>query len=238
MEKFMMFYSKYRDYILCAIILIVMFGVQAVFFWYFYNDINTLRKDFDKRNIYSVKVDKGVSNKLIVDIKGEVKKPGVYYLDKGKRVIDVVNKAGGFTIDADSSANNLSKKIFDEMVIVIYSKDEIRDFVHTKENEAIVEERCTSDIVSNNSCYTVSKDSKTNDKITSSKNNSSSEKKLVSINDATLEELMTLSGIGESKAKAIIEYRSKKKFNTIEELKEVSGIGDSLFEKIKGNITV
>ena len=49
---------------------------------------------------------------------------------------------------------------------------------------------------------------------------------------------MTLSGIGESKAKAIIEYRSKKKFNTIEELKEVSGIGDSLFEKIKGNITV
>ncbi len=238
MEKFMMFYSRYRDYILCAIILIVMLGVQAVFFWYFYNDINTLRKDFDKRNIYSVKVDKGVSNKLIVDIKGEVKKPGVYYLDKGKRVIDVVNKAGGFTIDADSSANNLSKKIFDEMVIVIYSKDEIRDFVHTKENEAIVEERCISDIVSNNSCYTVSKDSKTNDKITSSKNNSSSEKKLVSINDATLEELMTLSGIGESKAKAIIEYRSKKKFNTIEELKEVSGIGDSLFEKIKGNITV
>lgn len=238
MEKFMMFYSRYRDYILCAIILIVMLGVQAVFFWYFYNDINTLRKDFDKRNIYSVKVDKGVSNKLIVDIKGEVKKPGVYYLDKGKRVIDVVNKAGGFTIDADSSANNLSKKIFDEMVIVIYSKDEIRDFVHTKENEAIVEERCTSDIVSNNSCYTVSKYSKTNDKITSSENNSSSEKKLVSINDATLEELMTLSGIGESKAKAIIEYRSKKKFNTIEELKEVSGIGDSLFEKIKGNITV
>lgn len=238
MEKFIMFYSKYRDYILCAIILIVMLGVQAVFFWYFSNDINTLRKDFDKRNIYSVKVDKGVSNKLIVDIKGEVKKPGVYYLDKGKRVIDVVNKAGGFTIDADSSANNLSKKIFDEMVIVIYSKDEIRDFVHTKENESIVEERCTSDIVSNNSCYTVSKDSKNNDKITSSKNNSSSEKKLVSINDATLEELMTLSGIGESKAKAIIEYRSKKKFNTIEELKEVSGIGDFLFEKIKGNITV
>ena len=238
MEKFIMFYSKYRDYILCAIILIVMLGVQAVFFWYFSNDINNLRKDFGKRNIYSVKVDKGVSNKLIVDIKGEVKKPGVYYLDKGKRVIDVVNKAGGFTIDADSSANNLSKKIFDEMVIVIYSKDEIRDFVHTKENESIVEEKCTSDIVSNNSCYTVSKDSKTNDKITSSKNNSSSEKKLVSINDATLEELMTLSGIGEPKAKAIIEYRSKKKFNTIEELKEVSGIGDSLFEKIKGNITV
>lgn len=238
MEKFIMFYSKYRDYILSAIILIVMLVVQAVFFWYFSNDINTLRKDFSKKNVTSVKVDKGVSNKLIVDIKGEVKKPGVYYLDKGKRVIDVVNKAGGFTIDADSSANNLSKKISDEMVIVIYSKDEIRDFAHTKENEAIVEEKCTSDIVSNNSCYTASKDSKTNDKGTSSKDSSSSEKKLVSINDATLEELMTLSGIGESKAKAIIEYRSKKKFNTIEEIKEVSGIGDSLFEKIKDNITV
>ena len=49
---------------------------------------------------------------------------------------------------------------------------------------------------------------------------------------------MTLSGIGESKADAIIEYRKKKKFESIEEIKEVSGIGDALFEKIKDNITI
>jgi competence protein ComEA len=48
---------------------------------------------------------------------------------------------------------------------------------------------------------------------------------------------MTLPGIGESKAVAIIEYRNEKKFETIEEIKEVSGIGEALFEKIKDLIT-
>ncbi len=48
---------------------------------------------------------------------------------------------------------------------------------------------------------------------------------------------MTLPGIGESKALAIMEYRKNKQFETIEEIKEVSGIGDSLFEKIKDFIT-
>ena len=53
-----------------------------------------------------------------------------------------------------------------------------------------------------------------------------------------MEELQTLSGIGEEKAKAIIEYRKKKRFTKIEELKDVSGIGESLFEKIKDYLTV
>ena len=47
---------------------------------------------------------------------------------------------------------------------------------------------------------------------------------------------MTLPGIGESKAKNIIEYRNKTKFNSIEDIKNVKGIGDSIFEKIKNNI--
>ena len=47
---------------------------------------------------------------------------------------------------------------------------------------------------------------------------------------------MTLTGIGESKADKIIEYRKNNKFNTIEDIKNISGIGDSIFEKIKDNI--
>ena len=52
------------------------------------------------------------------------------------------------------------------------------------------------------------------------------------------EELLTLNGIGESKALAIIEYRNTSKFNTIEELMNVSGIGESLYNKVKDSITV
>ena len=61
----------------------------------------------------------------------------------------------------------------------------------------------------------------------------------VSLNTATLDELMTLPGIGESKANAIIKYREEVgAFQNIEELKEVSGIGDTIFDQIKENITI
>lgn len=59
------------------------------------------------------------------------------------------------------------------------------------------------------------------------------------LNSATLEELMTLPGIGESKAQAIIDYRLQHGgFSSIEELIQVDGIGKGLFEKIKNRVTV
>ena len=61
----------------------------------------------------------------------------------------------------------------------------------------------------------------------------------VNINKATKEEIMTLSGIGESKALAIIKYREENNgFKDISEIMNVSGIGEALFNKIKEFITI
>ncbi len=61
----------------------------------------------------------------------------------------------------------------------------------------------------------------------------------VNINTADKDELMTLTGIGEARAEAIIEYReSYGSFSAIEEITNISGIGDKMFEKIKDDIEV
>ena len=61
----------------------------------------------------------------------------------------------------------------------------------------------------------------------------------VNINTATVEELISLKGIGEKKAESIVEYREEiGSFATIDELKGVKGIGDKVFNKIKNRIAI
>ena len=62
---------------------------------------------------------------------------------------------------------------------------------------------------------------------------------MVNLNTATREELMSLRGIGESRAEDIIRYRETYGgFQSIEDIMNVSGIKDAAFEKIKDSITV
>ena len=236
MGKYMEVYNKYRNYILFSILLIIIVIGDLLIYYYLSNDILKVKQMINE-NKTEVKKEETTQEDYVIDIKGEVKKPGVYTISKDKRVIDVVKKAGGFTKSADTTSNNLSKKLKDEMVIVIYSRDEINDYLETKEKEKQLEDKCQNDISNNDSC--ISNDENNSD--SKDPNNSSKDteetKKLVNINTASKEELTTISGIGESKALAIIEYRSKQKFESIEDIKNVSGIGDSLYEKIKDYIT-
>ena len=98
------------------------------------------------------------------------------------------------------------------MVIIIYSKDEVKNFKKTKEIEKQVTEKC------------IQKDdtSLTNDAcIEENKKNNNNLSTKININSATLEELMTLPGIGESKAKSIIKYREEDSY-------ELSNIASSI----------
>src|SRR5690625_1423780 len=60
---------------------------------------------------------------VIVDVKGEVQKPGVYEFSTDSRVNDVIQKAGGFTDEADETQVNLAQKVHDEMIIIIMKTD-------------------------------------------------------------------------------------------------------------------
>ena len=174
---------------------------------------------------------------IYVDVKGAVKKPGVYKLEAGSRVIDVINKSGGLSKDANTSVLNLSKKLEDGNVIVVYTNDYIEE---RKKQEVVIEyieKDCVCPETNNDACI------KEEDIIINNpeneENDDTSNDKKISLNTATVEELMTLPGIGESKAVDIINYvQQNGRFETIEEIKEVKGIGNALFEKIKDYITI
>lgn len=174
-------------------------------------------------------VEEPLDDKIKVEIKGAVNNPGVYELETGKRVEDVIKLSGGLKKDADVSNTNLSKNLIDEMVIIIYTKDEINSMTTGNTTIKYIDKECICPVIENNSCIS---DVVTNFEIIEEVSDK------ISLNKATLEELMTLKGIGESKAKSIIEYREKTPFKSIEELLNVKGIGKAMFEKIKANISI
>ena len=183
--------------------------------------------NLEEVNIVEEKAEK--EENCTIDIKGAIKNPGVYTTSCNSTVYDIIKLSGGLNDDADTSITNLAKKVTNEMVIIIYTKEEIKNSNIVDTVVKVVEKECICPNIQNDGCI--------NNEITSNIGNNDNTT-LININTATKEILQTLPGIGESKAKAIIQYREEHgNFSNIEELKNVEGIGDKLYEDIKIYIT-
>lgn len=205
-------YIKYYDYkkLIFPITIIILY---IILFVYFEEKINNIEIPVQEETI--IKEEPQIEQEepikyIYIDIKGAIKKPGVYKLEENSRIIDAINISGGLLKTANTTYTNLSKILNDSEVIKIYTNEEVKKLEkETPQELPKVEETPTI------------------------------ENKLININTASLEQLQTLNGIGESKAKSIVEYRTTNgNFKSIEEIKNVSGISESLYEKIKDSISI
>lgn len=140
-------------------------------------------------------------NYIYLHICGSVKNEGVYQLEEGSRLFQLVDLAGGFIDNACRDYLNLAKVMKDGERYYVPSQEEV-----LKGGISLYE--------------------------TDEKHSEDSLK--ISINSEDTSELTKLPGIGEAKAKDIIDYRKKNgEFKAIDDIMKVRGIGESLFEKIK-----
>jgi len=146
-----------------------------------------------------------------VHVCGAVANPGVYQADSGARLFDMIELAGGLRKDAAGDYINQAQTVTDGQRIYIPTKEEVKEI---NAGEYIIGDN-------------------------SSQEEPSEAAKRININEADQEELMSLPGVGQTKADSIIEYRNTKgKFKTIEELMNIPGIKEGLFSQISSYITI
>ena len=146
-------------------------------------------------------------DKIYVDLKGAVKHPGVYALDQGSRVFDLLEMAGGLTEEAAERALNQAQLLVDQQSL----------YVPTMEEWEAESQGPQANLVGSQ------------DPLVSSSNSGK-----VNINQADLAQLETLPGIGAKKAQAIIDYRTANgSFHSLEDLGKVKGIGPKMLEKLR-----
>ena len=145
---------------------------------------------------------------IYVDVGGAVNKPGVYQLKSGARIYEAIEKAGGFTPEAEPGSINQAQMAQDGEQILVLTKEEFQA-------------QGMSQTQADGQSPAQGQEGKVN------------------INTADETQLQTLSGIGQSRAEAIIEYREKNGgFSSVEEIMNVDGIKEGIFEKIKDEIVV
>lgn len=161
-----------------------------------------------------------VPQKIFVDVCGAVVNPGVYELEDGARIFQAVDAAGGYLPEAAMNYLNRARSLGDGQQIYVPTAEEVEERLEialAKTPEALTEGEDGGNLEQKES---VQGDSRIN------------------LNTADAGQLSTLSGIGKSKAEAIIAYREEHGgFTSIEELMNVEGIKEGTFSKIKDKIS-
>jgi competence protein ComEA len=201
-----------------VLFIVVIFSISIITVLDLLNNTNEVEEHYISYVEPTTKETTIITNMFYVDLKGAVKKPGVYKVKQGTIVNELIELAGGLTKNAYTDNINLSKKLTEESVIYIYTVSEIKKLNNTTTTSSVKYDSYDLEVTTN----------------TTSLNNTSK----ININTASLNELTSLTGIGESKALAIVAYRTESPFKSIEEIKNISGIGESLYAKIKDNITI
>jgi competence protein ComEA len=152
-----------------------------------------------------------------VHVAGEVLRPGVYQLPGTARVVDAVDAAGGPTAHADVDVINLAAALFDAAQIFV-----------PRRGSVVVRAPIPRPLPGVNAPPSPN---------ASAPEGASSTK--ININTASMSDLDTLSGVGPSTAKAIIDYRTKNgPFGSVEDLLNVRGIGPAKLDAMREQVTV
>lgn len=157
---------------------------------------------------------------LRVFVSGAVAAPAVYELAPDAILQQAIEQAGGFTAEADTAVVNLALPLQDGMQIYVPTLDETAE-----QTQAVISspagrtEGIELDLAGDTAA--------------------SAAGETVNINTADVAQLDTLPGVGPSTAEKIVEYRETNgPFATIDEIMSVSGIGPAKFEQIQSFITV
>lgn len=152
---------------------------------------------------------------IYVDVTGAVKAPGVYTLPTGSRVFEAIALAGGAREDASLENLNQAGILQDGQQIRVYTEEEAAQMAQQGSLPSLPGAE------------------------TAAGQKEGQEASKVNINTAGKDELMTLTGIGETRAEAILAYRQETGgFQAPEDLMQVEGIKEKTFEKLKDQITV
>lgn len=170
-----------------------------------------------------------IKSDWFIYVTGAVKTPGVYKLSEDSRIFQAIDAAGGFTSKADRASINLAERLMDGMHIHIAQKGAAQKTPAQPQQLIRIPGVQENNIISLQPVQ-VSQVSK---RANNANNN------LIDINNASVEELQKLNGIGPALAKRIIEYRqSHGKFSKPDDLIQVKGIGPAKLKKMKDQILI